>query len=316
MLTSNRLLYCKGGSPSKKMQDGGEAGNAWDFKVPKMGTNIASSAMDAVFSMVPKKDIMAGAAKKGLDDVELQQVQNTGSGLGTATKALETASDVAGMIPGPWGMLAKGALKGASFITNKLQGDKQTEVIDQMAMANAEREGDAAQMNARAMLVRDGGLLYKKPNKVLSLFTGGSYEDGGKAPEMPIRLEWKHPFKINIPEGSLEKKKSIRIFKRGGKFNNPDKTNVIVTGSRHHEHNRLGDKGVPVIDKSGEKIFEVEKGELILTKEATNKIEDLFKKYKALEVDEDKAHDVLKSLGEYFTTEMKENLYDYENNAI
>ena len=89
-----------------------------------------------------------------------------------------------------------------------------------------------------------------------------------------------------------------------------------MTGSRHHERNSLGDKGVPVIDKDGEKIFEVEKGELILTKEATEKIEALFETYKKVEVDEDKAHDVLKKLGKYFTGELKENLYNYDTNAV
>lgn len=347
MQTSNRLLYCKGGSPVRKGQYGdvvpkvqgvgieemqplstfdpskvlenSSLANQPKIKKPGsgMGMNLMGAGVDAALNLIPQKDAMSGAVEKGLDPTELQQVQNTGKGFGTAGKALSAAGDVAGMIPGPWGQVAKIGLNLLGKGANLIQGNKQDKVIDQMALANADRKFDSEQMNNRAMMGQAGGLLYKKPNKVLSLVSGGGiYEDGGKAPEMQVSFSWDYPFKVTIPETTMERKKSVKIFKRGGKFDNPDKTNVIVTGSRHHEHNRLGDKGVPVIDKTGEKVFEVEKGELILTKDATNKIEALFEKYKTVEVDDDKAHDVLKTLGKFFTDEMKENLYDYENNAI
>lgn len=353
MQTSNRLLY-KGGSKIPKAQGGMEipglnittpqvydpnastytggvntqaiqnatnnavnpaAGvNTATADAPKggggMGLGIASAGIDAVMGMLPKKDRVAGAAEKGLDSTELNAVKNTGKGFGAAGDVLGAAGDVAGMIPGPWGMIAKGALKGLSYGAGLLQGNKQDKVIDQMATANAERQFDSSAMNARAMLSKKGGLLYKKPARITS------YEEGGKSPEMKIKPTWDHSFDINFPEATMEKKKSVKIFKRGGKFDHPDKTNVIVTGSRHHEQNALGDKGVPVIDKKGEKIFEVEKGELILTKDATEKIETLFETYKKVEVDENKAHDVLKKLGTYFTEEMKENLYNYDKNAV
>jgi hypothetical protein len=262
----------------------------------------------------PKQDPIAGGIEKGLDPAEMSEVKGAGKGAGVASGVLGGLGDVAGMIPGPWGAVASGVLNGVGSFLGGKQASKQAAKVDMLAKLNTNRKTDSAQMEALSQLGQKGGVLYKRPgDQILSLVSGGIYKDGGKAPE----LKWNHKFAIDFPESVMEKKKlPVKVFKRGGKFSDPDKTNIIVAGSRHHESNALGDKGIPVIDNTGEKVFEVEKGELILTKEVTNKIEDLLAKYKKVEVDEDKAHEVLKNLGSYFKEEISENLHNYEENVV
>ena len=340
MQTSNRLIYCKGGSGSfmKSRQfggilsglgsmvgdgvAGGAEGAGMKGILKGIGSggglgSLAGSAGSMVGNLIgggPKNDPIAGGIEKGLDQAEMNEVSGAGSGAGVASGVLGGLGDVAGMIPGPWGALASGVLKGAGSIFGGKQATEQEKTMKMLASANDERDADSASMNALATMSQKGGVLYKKPgNPILSLVSGGIYKDGGKAPE----LKWDHNFKLDLPETTMEKKKSVvKVFKRGGKFDSPDKTNVIVAGARHHEDNALGDKGIPVIDNKGEKVFEVEKGELILTKDATNKIETFLSKYKKVEVDEDKAHDVLKELGAFFKEEIKENLHNYEANVV
>jgi hypothetical protein len=276
-------------------------------KGPGIG-GIASSIGGSLMDMIPMKDPMEGAAQKGLDPAEMKQVENTGGGFDTATKGLNAAADVAGMIPG-WGTAISLGLKGIGKLTEKLGNDKKNVRIDEMVAANTERTNDAAKSVALAAAPH-GGLIYRRPT-IPEIVTGvQTFEKGGK-------LTWDHKFEINLPEATIEKKKKeVKIFKRGGKFDNADKTNVIVTGARHHEDNGLGDKGVPVIDGKGQKVFEVETGEMILTESATEKVEKMFSVYKELEEDEDKAHQILKKLGKFFKEEVEENLHNYEEHVV
>jgi uncharacterized protein (DUF2147 family) len=60
------------------------------------------------------------------------------------------------------------------------------------------------------------------------------------------------------------------------------KPNVILRGKLHKENNNLGnkDKGIPIITSSGEKIFEFERDEWVLHREAASKQYGLISKYK------------------------------------
>jgi hypothetical protein len=82
---------------------------------------------------------------------------------------------------------------------------------------------------------------------------------------------------------------------------------VIPKGKLHKENNNLGnkDKGIPVIDGSGDKKFEVEKEELILTLEVTNKVEDLVSKFNASGNETQ-----LIELGKFLTEEILRNTQD------
>lgn len=81
-------------------------------------------------------------------------------------------------------------------------------------------------------------------------------------------------------------------FQKGGKFRTPGiESNVIVEGAYHAHKNHLDEvnpelsnmtpKGIPVAteDASGNKtqVAEIEVGELILTKDLTDKLEELYK---------------------------------------
>jgi len=82
---------------------------------------------------------------------------------------------------------------------------------------------------------------------------------------------------------------------------------VIPKGKLHKENNNLGekDKGIPVIDNNGVKKFEVEKEELILTLEVTEKVEQLAQTY--VETQDD---NILVDLGKLLTEEILRNTKD------
>lgn len=91
--------------------------------------------------------------------------------------------------------------------------------------------------------------------------------------------------------------KLVPSYRNGGTM-----YNVIAGGKLHKENNNLGnkDKGIPVIDSTGKKIFELEKEELILNDITTNKVEELVKKYNTEPEDS-----ILESLGEFMYKELK-----------
>jgi len=82
---------------------------------------------------------------------------------------------------------------------------------------------------------------------------------------------------------------------------------VIPKGKLHKENNNLGekDKGMPVIDNHGNKKFEVEKEELILTLEVTEKVEKFVAAY--IETQDDTS---LIELGKLITEEVIKNTKD------
>jgi hypothetical protein len=111
-------------------------------------------------------------------------------------------------------------------------------------------------------------------------------------------------FKTPIGKGN----KITPIFKSGGKLESPGKVNIIPKGKLHKENNNLGnkDKGIPVVSKDGTKEYELEKDELVLRLEATNKIEELVSNYNKSSDD-----DILEELGKYITDELKNNTHSY-----
>ena len=96
-------------------------------------------------------------------------------------------------------------------------------------------------------------------------------------------------------------------FKDGGKLDKVGEVNVIPSGTLHKEKNNLGekDKGLPIIDEKGNKMFEVEREELILRLSATKDVEGRVEAYK-------KTHNVshLIELGKFLTKEITTNTHD------
>ena len=99
-----------------------------------------------------------------------------------------------------------------------------------------------------------------------------------------------------------------RKFKAGGKLNAVGEVNIIPSGTLHNENNNLGnkDKGLPIVDKDGAKIFEVEREELILRLKTTKDVEDLVSKYKK---SNNSKH--LVDLGKLLSKEITTNTHDF-----
>ena len=99
-----------------------------------------------------------------------------------------------------------------------------------------------------------------------------------------------------------------RKFKKGGKLDKVGEVNIIPSGTLHKENNNLGqkDKGLPIIDGEGNKVFEVEREELILRLKTTKDVEDLVNKYKKTHND---VH--LIKLGKLLTKEIMTNTHDF-----
>ena len=80
---------------------------------------------------------------------------------------------------------------------------------------------------------------------------------------------------------------------------------MIPKGKLHKENNNLGDKGIPVIDNTGNKKFEVEKEELILRLELTDQVEKLVSEF---DVSQDESK--LIELGKLLSEEILRNTID------
>ena len=93
----------------------------------------------------------------------------------------------------------------------------------------------------------------------------------------------------------------------GGKLEIPGEVNVVVKGKLHKENNNLGnkDKGIPIVNSTGVKEYEVEEGEIIFRKEVTTLIEQYVKMY-----EETKDDSLFEELGEMLAEELLNNTQD------
>ena len=98
---------------------------------------------------------------------------------------------------------------------------------------------------------------YKKPSY--------SYKEGGETCSCETYIfDKKQYYKTD---------KNIKLLQQGGV------ANFIPDGAYHHTMNNLGDKGLPVVDNDGIKMFEIETEELIMNKESSLNIKELQKLY-------------------------------------
>ena len=94
------------------------------------------------------------------------------------------------------------------------------------------------------------------------------------------------------------------------------KVSVIPGGALHaHKNNMEGAgedftaKGIPVVDNKGEQQAEIERDEIIFRKEVTDKMEELFKKYKE-EDNASKKDDIAIEMGKILTCEITKHTED------
>lgn len=104
-----------------------------------------------------------------------------------------------------------------------------------------------------------------------------------------------------------EKRKRAQVFRSGGQVN------VIAKGVLHEEPNQLGDKGIPIVIKEGKrKIAEIEVNEIIFHRDASERMKELAKAYKA----DPGNKELLARLGEMVKKEILENTIDRQGELL
>ena len=108
----------------------------------------------------------------------------------------------------------------------------------------------------------------------------------------------------------MENGGELNYFKQGGQMN------VIPEGALHAHKNHMegaGEdftaKGIPVVDNKGEQQAEIERDEIIFRKEVTDKMEELFKKYKE-EDSASKKDEIAIEMGKILTCEITKHTED------
>lgn len=104
-------------------------------------------------------------------------------------------------------------------------------------------------------------------------------------------------------------------FQKGGSIN------IIPEGALHaRKHNMNLDgitkKGIPVIDNNGEQQAEIEREELILRLEVTQKLEELQKKFYSEEISETEKNQLALEAGKLLVNEILYNTQDNTNNLL
>ena len=217
-----------------------------------------SRGFNNVVATIPGLGSVLGAFTKKADEFEVDREKLAGVGSAYDMSTFDSAEDLSG------GLFLGQRDKVNDFIAeqNRLR-DTMTSISDTQKLR---KEGASA---AAADLAQQNKNRY-------SGLTGGQMAIGKKG--MKLDLSW--------ARGLLSK------FQKGGKLGTPGiESNVIVEGAYHAHKNHLDEvnpelsdmtpKGIPVAteDASGNKtqVAEIEVGELILTKDLTDKLEELYK---------------------------------------
>ena len=106
--------------------------------------------------------------------------------------------------------------------------------------------------------------------------------------------------------------KNPQAFKQGGQMN------VIPEGALHARKNNMelaneGEvthKGIPVVDNQGEQQAEIERNEIIFTKETTDKIEGYYKKFKDNSTSTSEKDELAIKCGKFLVEQILENTDD------
>ena len=265
-----------------------------------LGTQMSNISKDAaedaglsrgfnnVVATIPGLGSVLGAFTKKTDEFEVDRERLAGVGSAYDMSTFDSAEDLSG------GLFLGQRDKVNDFIAeqNRLR-DTMTSISDTQKMR---KEGASA---AAADLAQQNKNRY-------SGLTGGQMAIGKKG--MKLDLSW--------ARGLLSK------FQKGGKLGTPGiESNVIVEGAYHAHKNHLDEvnpelsdmtpKGIPVAteDASGNKtqVAEIEVGELILTKDLTDKLEELYK---------DGSDDAAIQAGILFAEEIIDNTVDNKGGVL
>ena len=265
-----------------------------------LGTQMSNISKDAaedaglsrgfnnVVATIPGLGSVLGAFTKKTDEFEVDRERLAGVGSAYDMSTFDSAEDLSG------GLFLGQRNKVNDFIAeqNRLK-DTMTSISDTQKLR---KEGVSA---AAADLAQQNKNRY-------SGLTGGQMAIGKKG--MKLDLSW--------ARGLLSK------FQKGGKLGTPGiESNVIVEGAYHAHKNHLDEvnpelsdmtpKGIPVAteDASGNKtqVAEIEVGELILTKDLTDKLEELYK---------DGSDEAAIQAGMLFASEIIDNTIDNKGGVL
>jgi len=240
-----------------------------------------------------------GASKTQDFSVDNETVETVGGSYGGTVSGLSEAKDKAGK---KYGLFSGKAKKRANSYINEMRKKQNTlsgiakEITDQRELVNM--MGDSAAQayssqiaggfDPRYFRAKEGGKLPEEfEPEILEIerIVPQVLADGGMFEEV-----------INLETGKIETWKPEIIeadkLKEGGKLEktldapeieDTSQQNIIPEGvlhkNKHHMDNaeNLTKKGIPVVDERHKQQAEIEKNEIIFTKEVTNKLEELYK---------------------------------------
>lgn len=265
-----------------------------------LGTQMSNISKDAaedaglsrgfnnVVATIPGLGSVLGAFTKKANEFEIDRERLAGVGSAYDMSTFDSAEDLSG------GLYLGQRDKVNDFIA------EQNRLRDTMTSIS-----DTQKLRKEGASVAAADLAQQNKNRYSGL-TGGQMAIGKKG--MKLDLSW--------ARGLLSK------FQKGGKLGTPGiESNVIVEGAYHAHKNHLDEvnpelsdmtpKGIPVAteDASGNKtqVAEIEVGELILTKDLTDKLEELYK---------DGSDDAAIQAGILFANEIIDNTVDNKGGVL
>lgn len=212
--------------------------------------------------MATQRSYNASNFSAALQTPQLQksQIDPLKAGLKTGAKAMSATSSLATTVP--WGTIASGAISVGAGIWGGLAAKKKKEKQEKKFQQTYKRE--TTLHNERM----DNLSRAKDASNNAGYYSNLYAKDGG---QLPVGVDLMKKF---IDEYDFSK--PVSKHREGGKLN------VIPNGALHSRKNNYGDKGVPVVVESGndyEKAAEIEREELILSKDISQVLEDAIGKY-------------------------------------
>ena len=241
--------------------------------------------------------------------------------------ALDIGSQVAGLIPGPWGVGISAGLKGINLLDQALGKNAKTQ-----ATLGETTKGYGLQFNSDAG-TKYGGLFgvgkRKKANYLTANFdvaniqklnTAKTAEQDALAArnaEQNIQSQNYNQLMGGFNNKLISVKNGGYIKKLYQKFQQGGQMNVIPEGALHSRKNNLDidvtPKGIPVITKEEggeiEQQAEIERNEITFNYNISKKLEEYTKKYNETESDKEK-NEIAIELGKILTEEIMENTQD------
>lgn len=242
-----------------------------------------------------------GASKTQDFSADTDTIEKVGSSYGGTVAGIEEAADKAGK---KYGLFSSGAKKRANNYINEMRRSQnimagiaseatdQRELVDMMGdvASQAYSSQISGGFDARYFRAEEGGkipeefepeLLDIEPIIPCSFAVGGVFEEIINPTTGQIE-----PWTPELIDIDVDK------FKEGGKveeqldapeIEETEQKNIIPEGAlhknKHHMDNaeNLTKKGIPVVDDEHKQQAEIEKNEIIFTKEVTKKLEELYK---------------------------------------